>query len=591
MRKSKNLSMLFVTWRMFKLKPLYFIRVSLLLLIENILEGIGLSLIIPVFYKILGAEIVGRGSEFAFFNNMFSWLSLESRLETYLLAIVVLFVTRGAIMYYTKRSTSNYSSNILFDYQSRLLKGYLNNQLTFFGTVRQGELISSITTEANRASLAFLYLSQWISFACSIALYAGISLYVSGPLTGIALLVGLICFFPLRKITHECENVGRVTTRLNVEIQSEIGEAFTLIKFIKASHYENFILNRLNEKIELYRKNWADTYFLSSAIQIYSNPIGVFVLCLILYIGFQLSIPVPRLIIFLISFQRLIPTYTSLQSIKNNLFVAYPGLDMVIKYLDKNEKYFEKSSGVSINNFEKLEMKNVRFGYNEKNILNNINLVLKKGQATALVGLSGQGKTTLVDIIIKFYLPNLGQVLVNDQDLNSISKESWRSMISYVTQDTFLFNDSIRNNLVFGQEGISDEEIKNALKICHAEFIYDLENGLDTNIGDRGGKLSGGQKQRIALARAILRNPNILILDEATSSLDTESEIIIKNVLSDIKVQKNMAIILIAHRLETVKIADQILVINQGEIQESGSWSELVTNKESFFSKKLMVNN
>lgn len=591
MNKNQNLSLLLVITRMFKLKPLYFIRVSFLLLVENILEGLGLSLIIPVFYKILGAETGGSGNEFAFLDDAFRWLNLDSKLETYLIAMTLLFIVRSIIMYYTKKSTSNYSSEILYDYQTKLLKGYLNNQLSFFGTVRQGELISSITTEANRASLAFLYLSQWISFACSIALYAGISLYVSGPLTGIALFVGLICFFPLRKITRECERVGQLTTGLNVEIQSDVGEALTLIKFIKASHYEGFILQRLMKKLEHYRKNWSDTYYLSSAIQIFSNPIGVFVLCLILYVGFKFSIAVPKLIIFLIAFQRLIPTYTALQSIKNNLFVSYPGLDMVINYLEKCEKYYEKNNGNQIGGFEKLEMKNVQFGYNKKNILRNINLIIKKGQATALVGLSGQGKTTLVDIIIKFYAPNSGSILVNDQELSSISKESWRSLISYVTQETFLFNDSVRNNLIFGQNEISNEEIRQAIKLCHAEFIYELENGLETNVGDRGSKLSGGQKQRIALVRAILRKPSLLILDEATSSLDTESELIIKNVLSNIKSQKEMAIVLIAHRLETVKIADQILVINQGEIQENGTWNELVSNKESFFSKKLMVNN
>lgn len=578
-----------ILWPLILMKPWYFVRVSLLFFLENILEGFGLALIVPVFYKVLGTG--GSGSSFAWLENIFLKLGLQPSIEILLLSMIGLFLIRGAIMYYSKKNIARSSSDILKELQEKLVHNYLHSKLIFFHNAKQGELINSVVSEASRASLSFLYLSQWISFAFSVALYVGLALYVSGKLTAVALFLGFLFFFPLRRITTECERIGSITTSLNGQLQTDLYESFSLIKFIKASNYEDFIEKRTREKIQEYRENWRQTYFLSGAIQIFSNPIGVFILSMVLYVGSKIGVASPDLIVFLISFQRLLPSYTSMQGIKNNLFVAYPGLEKVFELLRLSSAELEREGGRSLASFESLKMTNVGFGYgSDRRVLDHLNLSMEKGQMTALVGLSGQGKTTLVDVLIGFYGIDEGSYKINGQEIKELSLSSWRSKISYVTQDTFLFHDTIRNNIVFGQADVSDEELRKIIKICHAEFIYDLERGLDTFVGDRGSKLSGGQRQRIALVRALVRKPEILILDEATSSLDTESEMLIKNTLENLKQSRTVTIVLIAHRLETVKIADQILVINQGQVLEHGGWRELSQNPNSFFYKKLILN-
>ncbi len=585
---SGSTSMWSIFWSLFRLKPLYFAKVSFLFFIENILEGFGLTLVVPIFYKVFG-EAKGATS-FSWIDDFFDVIGIGQTIEVLLLFMIGLFLIRAVIMYFSKRYIANSSANILSELQEKLVHNYLQSNLVFFQNNKQGELINSIVTEANRASLSFLYLSQWISFSCSALLYASLALYVSGTLTATALFIGFIFFFPLRIITRECERIGTLTTSLNGELQSDLSESFSLIKFIKAANYEKFIEGRVVQKVISYKNNWAQTYFLSGAIQIFSNPIGIVILCTILYVGFQLKIASPDLIVFLVAFQRLLPSYTSLEGIKNNLYVSYPGLNRVWAFMDTSQKSIERPDGDSVGPFSKLEMESVVFGYNsERKVLSGLSLEIEKGQVTALVGLSGQGKTTLVDLLIGFYSIESGVFRVNGKSFSDISLSSWRSKISYVTQDTLLFHDTVRNNILFGQCNVSEQELAQTILLCHAEFIYELDQGLDCVVGDRGSKLSGGQRQRIALVRALVRRPEILILDEATSSLDTESELMIKSTLEILKNLRQVTVILIAHRLETVKVADQILVIDQGKVLEKGSWDELAQNAETFFYRKLVM--
>ncbi|MDD4424679.1 MAG: ATP-binding cassette domain-containing protein, partial [Mariniphaga sp.] len=236
----------------------------------------------------------------------------------------------------------------------------------------------------------------------------------------------------------------------------------------------------------------------------------------------------------------------------------------------------EKKEAVNIHDFHsRIRYENVSFGYNSTLVLNNINLEIEKGKTVAIVGRSGSGKTTLVDLLPRFYDITEGRVTIDGTDLRHLKIKNLRNLIGYVNQEPILFNDSFFNNIAFGKEDATEQEVIHAAKIANAhEFIIDTEHGYQTTIGDRGDKLSGGQRQRLSIARAVLKNPPILILDEATSSLDTESERLVQDAL--IKLMENRTSLIIAHRLSTIKNADIICVMHKGKIVEKGNHEELM---------------
>ena len=247
----------------------------------------------------------------------------------------------------------------------------------------------------------------------------------------------------------------------------------------------------------------------------------------------------------------------------------------------------DKENALVKNSFDTdINFKNISFKYDKEYVLTDFSLTIPKGKTVALVGQSGSGKSTLANLITRFYDINKGSILIDNIDIRDLTKKSLRSLLGIVTQDAILFNDSIKNNLLLGVESATDEQVIEALKVANAwEFVKDLPNGIDTNIGDSGNKLSGGQKQRLSIARAVLKNPPIMVLDEATSALDTESESLVQKALENM--MKNRTSIVIAHRLSTIQNADTIVVLQKGKIIEQGKHDELLAKNGTY--KKLVT--
>jgi ATP-binding cassette, subfamily B, bacterial MsbA len=257
----------------------------------------------------------------------------------------------------------------------------------------------------------------------------------------------------------------------------------------------------------------------------------------------------------------------------------------VMELINQKADIADEKDAIILENFEEnIKFENVSFSYiQEKEILRNINLEIKKGQTVALVGASGGGKSTIADLLIRFYDVQKGEISIDGHNLKKITQKSLREHIGVVTQEPMLYNDTILNNIAFGRD-VSQQEIENAAKIANAhDFILSQPEGYETNIGDRGTKLSGGQKQRISIARAILQNPPILILDEATSALDTESEKLVQDALANL--MKNRTSLVIAHRLSTIQNADKIYVIQNGEVVEQGTHQSLYENQNGYYRK------
>ena len=271
-------------------------------------------------------------------------------------------------------------------------------------------------------------------------------------------------------------------------------------------------------------------------------------------------------------------------AVKNGLAAA----ERVFEILEVENTIVNKENPFQKETFEnKIAIENINFRYGNENVLKNFSLEVTKGKTIALVGQSGSGKSTIANLLTRFYDVNEGSIKIDGIDIRDWDMHSLRNLMGLVTQDSILFNDTIKNNILLGKQNATDEEIIAALKVANAyEFVKDLPNGIETNIGDAGGKLSGGQKQRLSIARAVLKNPPIMILDEATSALDTESEKFVQVALENM--MQNRTSIVIAHRLSTIQKADKIVVMQKGEIVEQGTHDELLA-KNGMYSKLVMM--
>jgi subfamily B ATP-binding cassette protein MsbA len=275
-------------------------------------------------------------------------------------------------------------------------------------------------------------------------------------------------------------------------------------------------------------------------------------------------------------FSQIIPPAKSLTTSYYHIKKGTAAAERIYEILDAKNEIIENKNAAEIKFSNEITFKDVSFKYEKNNVLSNINFKIKKGEMVALVGQSGSGKSTIADLLNRFYDLDIGSILIDQTNIKDIAFNNLRELIGVVTQDSILFNDSIYNNIKLGKINATEEEVIKAAKIANAhKFILETPDGYSSNIGDRGDKLSGGQKQRICIARAILKNPKILILDEATSSLDTESEKLVQEALE--KLMQNRTSLVIAHRLSTIKNADEIIVLDKGTIIERGSHDDLIS--------------
>jgi subfamily B ATP-binding cassette protein MsbA len=307
--------------------------------------------------------------------------------------------------------------------------------------------------------------------------------------------------------------------------------------------------------------------------------------CIVLYGGYLIlnhqsgSLDGPAFITYIAVFSQVTRPAKALSDSFSNIHSGIAAGERVLALIDEKPLIKDAPDAITITDFtEGIHFKNVSFAYEEKPILSNINLTIPKGKTVALVGPSGGGKSTMMDLIPRFIEPQSGEILIDDNNISSVTMESLRALTGFVNQESILFNDSIYNNIAFGKTDVIAEQVEAAARIANAHnFILDTEQGYQTNIGDRGTKLSGGQRQRICIARAVLSNPPIMLLDEATSALDTESEKLVQDALNNL--MKNRTSLIIAHRLSTIQNADMIVVLEGGKIIEQGTHQELATNK------------
>lgn len=476
-------------------------------------------------------------------------------------------------------------NGVVRDIRSRIYRKILKLQLGFFSDERKGDIMARMTGDVTEVENSIMNsLDMMIKNPILIIVSVAVMVYMSWSLTLFVFVMFPIAGFIIGRIGKSLKKESRKGQHKMGEILSVIEEDLSGLRIIKAFNAEKKATERFEKENESYFHIMNQLMWRRFLAHPMSEFLGTTVIIIVLWYGGQLilnqksSLDAAAFIGYLVFFYNIINPAKAFSTALYSVEKGLASMERIDKIMNTEESIKEKPNAVSISNFSsRIVYKNVSFAYNSTPVLTDISIEIKKGKTVAFVGRSGSGKTTLVDLLPRFYEVTGGQITIDGNDLRDLKLKDLRNLIGYVNQEPILFNDSFYNNIAFGMENVTEEQIISAAKIANAhDFILATENGYQTTIGDRGDKLSGGQKQRISIARAVMKNPPILILDEATSALDTESERLVQDAL--LKLMKNRTSLVIAHRLSTIKNADIIYVLHKGEIVEQGTHDQLLAS-------------
>lgn len=477
-------------------------------------------------------------------------------------------------------------NGVVRDLRNKMFEKVLWLPLTYFSEERKGDLMSRMTSDVQEIEWSIMQSLEVIfREPLTIILFLGTMLFMSPQLS-------LFVFILLPVAGIIIGQIGKSLRRTSAKGQAKMGillstieETLSGLRIIKAFTAEKYFNEKFQSFNDDYRKIMIRMYRKRDLSSPMSEFLGAAVMVVVMYFGGQLVLGEkhelePSLFIaFIAIFSQLIPPAKAFSDAYSNVQRGLASAERINKILDGEITIFDKPDALSVTEFKNsIEYKSVSFGYYKGGTgwaVKDIGLKIEKGRTIALVGQSGSGKTTLADLLPRLYDVDQGEILIDGKNIKDYKLKDLRDLMGVVSQESVLFNDTIYNNIAFGLTNANEEDVINAAKIANAhDFIMQMPNGYQANTGDRGSKMSGGQRQRISIARAILKNPPILILDEATSALDTESERLVQDAI--IHLMKNRTTLVIAHRLSTIQHADEIIVMQKGEIIERGKHSELL---------------
>lgn len=531
----------------------------------------------------------------AYFNYTASqYIEDDNKIKVLLFVCVlvgVMFLLKNLFRYAAMFFIAVLRTGVVRDMRNELHTKLLSLPLLFYSEEKKGDIISRVTTDVQEVEWSILNsLELMFKEPISVTLSLVVMIGMNPKLTLFSLILLPTSGFIIGRVGKSLKKTsGKLQSQMG-ELLSSVEESLGGLRIIKAFHAEKTV----DKKFQTLNQDYTDLHLKMMRKRDSASPLSEFlgstVMVTLAYYGGSLVLDGEsnfnggEFIGYIIIFARLlspIKAISSAYSIIQKGAASAERIDELIK-AENNIKEIENPKSLSsfTNN---IHYKNVSFGYTNELVLNEIDINIEKGKTIALVGESGGGKSTFADLLPRFYDVSSGSIEIDGVNIKDLKLDNLRSFIGVVTQESILFNDTVFNNISFGSENATKEQVFEAAKIANAhEFISQLENGYETNIGDRGSKLSGGQRQRLSIARAVLKNPPILILDEATSALDTESEKLVQDAL--FKLMQNRTSIVIAHRLSTIQNADEIIVLQQGKIAERGTHAELI-NKEGIYKR------
>lgn len=491
----------------------------------------------------------------------------------------------GAIWYQSQLRMA-----VVRDVKNKLYAKALRLPMSYYTEERKGDLMSRMNSDVGEIEIAVVSMLELI-FREPFAVLTSVAglIYISPKLTLISFILLPMSAFVISRIGKSLKRTAKAGQEQNGVVYSAIDETLGGIKVVKAFNAIRYVQANF-ESINLRHQQLITKAFRKRDL---SPPLNetlgsAVMICLVWFGGVmildgQSGLTGEKFVGFILIFSQLLRPIQGIATSVANLNKAKPSQDRINEVLDTVETIEERPDAVALETFERgLEVSHVSFRYKDEMVLKDVNFSLNRGKTVALVGESGSGKSTIADLLPRFYDVTEGSIRIDGRDIREYKLEDLHRHIGIVSQESILFNDTVRNNIAFGLDDAPMEQIIEAAKIAHAhEFIVNLEHGYDSVIGERGNKLSGGQKQRLSIARAVMKNPSILILDEATSALDTESEKIVQGALDEL--MKDRTSLIIAHRLSTVTNADEILVLSKGRIIERGTHQELLALKGNYF--------
>ncbi|WP_373056012.1 ABC transporter ATP-binding protein [Zunongwangia sp. H14] len=523
-----------------------------------------------------------------FLNQRVEEYGQISALITICVLVIVLFLLKNIFDYMAMYFIANLRNGMLKDIRNRIYDKIVELPVSFFSEKRKGDFISRITSDVQEIQSSFLSMLEMFIKEPLQLIFALVAMIAISPKLTLFVFIFLpISGFLISSIGKKLKAKSTSAQQENATFLSLVEESLSSLKIIKGFNAEERFrrkfqestgrLNRILNSL-LHRQNLASPM---------SEFLGVVVITIILWYGgnmvlIEQTMDASTFIGFIVLTYQILTPAKAISKAAYSVQKGNASAERIMEIIETKSIIRDKPNALHKKSFDShIHIENISFKYEEEKVLKNFSLQVNFGETVALVGQSGSGKSTIANLITRFYDVNEGQIKIDDIDIRDITKSSLRNLMGLVTQDSILFNDTIRNNVGLGKEDATEAEIIDALKVANAwEFVKDLPQKLDTNIGDSGNKLSGGQKQRISIARAVLKNPPIMILDEATSALDTQSEKLVQKALENM--MKNRTSVVIAHRLSTIQNADKIVVMQKGEIVEAGKHEELLAQNGNY---------
>jgi len=542
-------------------------------------EGINIGLIYPLVEFIQKGDAFLGNSKFQYLVTSMGKIGLTTSSGSLLFVLFVTLSVSFLFLFVTQVYSSKVFFSIAKDMRVSCFRKIIFAPMTYFLQISSGRMVNMIKDETEYVAQTLNHMTRLAVDTAFIAIYGTVAFYISWQLTLLVCVLAVVRYFLMGYFVVKSRKLGQRHTRILAELNSYLISIYQGIDVVKTYVKEKREVVRLHDKTEGLKKNYISITINQVSGRFIGEIIGAGLVCILVYLAFNLfRIPGAGLLVLLFIIFRIIPKIASI----NDCRVRIADYTSKIVYLKEmlecdfdNQQQFGDANVEGFHN--DIVFEHVGFRYQDTNgfALQGLDLKIKKNQTIAVIGESGAGKTTFIRLLLRLYAPQEGRILLDGVDIQDIDPDSWKKLISVVSQDTFIFDDTVENNILYAREHASPEELNRAIVNAEAEdFINELPNRGKEQIGERGVKLSGGQRQRISIARAFLRDTPILVLDEATSSLDSITEQKIQKSLENLR--ENRTLIIIAHRFATIKNADYIIVFDKGNIVETGRHEELL---------------